>query len=171
MTKIIIFIFSLFHVSVLLAQTDSVKTPSDSSLNLYLEYREDAEETENVFLVVEQQPSPVGGMQAFYKFIMTNIVYPTEARRMNIAGRVYVQFVIDKKGNITDVAVIKGISTTSLSVTTCIEFFDYTKCQRAANMIHQEAARVIKISPPWIPGYQKGIPVKVRMVIPISFAL
>jgi protein TonB len=102
-----------------------------------------------IFIVVEQQAEFPGGFQAMGKFLAKNMKYPVQARRMEIEGSVYVSFVIDKDGNISDPQIIKGIS---------------TECDK-------EAIRVVKLMPPWKPGKQNGKPVKCRFVLPIKFKL
>ena len=106
----------------------------------------DADET---FMVVEEQPMPEDGMEAFYKYIAQNLKYPTEARQKGIEGKVFIQFVVDKDGSLTEVKAIKGIG---------------AGCD-------QEAVRVIEGAPAWNPGQQRGKVVKVRMVLPITFRL
>jgi periplasmic protein TonB len=107
------------------------------------------EDTDEIFLVVEQTAVPKGGMEGFYKFVNSRLRYPAQARRMNIEGRVFIEFVVDKDGTITDVKAIKGIG---------------AGCD-------EEAIRVVESSPPWLPGRQRGRPVKQRMVLPIIFKL
>ena len=107
------------------------------------------EETEEVFLIVEEPPAPVGGMEAFYNYVNENIQYPRQARTMRIEGRVFVQFVVDKDGSITNVEVLKGIG----------------------GGCDEEAVRVVKNAPKWHPGKQRGRPVRVKMVLPITFKL
>ncbi|MEP2024914.1 MAG: energy transducer TonB [Reichenbachiella sp.] len=107
------------------------------------------EKPEETFIFVESMPEPVGGMQAFYQHVAKQMKYPNQARKMGVEGRVYVQFVIDKSGNLTDVHAIKGIG----------------------GGCDEEAVRVIKNSPAWSPGKQRGRPVKVRMILPITFKL
>ena len=110
---------------------------------------EPEEQAEQIFTIVEDQPSPVGGMAAFYEYVSKNLHYPAQARRVDVEGKVYVQFVVDKDGSITDPKVLKGIG---------------SGCDK-------EAIRVLKNAPKWNPGKQRGRPVKVRMVIPIVFKL
>ncbi len=112
-------------------------------------FEPEEEEVEQVFTIVEDQPEFPGGLQAFYKFVGDNMKYPSQARRMGIEGRVYVQFVVDKDGNVTEVEAVKGIG---------------AGCD-------EEAARVLRGSPKFKPGKQRGRPVKVRMVLPIIFKL
>lgn len=107
------------------------------------------EEPDVIFDIVETQPEPLGGLTAFYQHVAKKMKYPNQARRMGVEGKVYVQFVIDKNGKLTDVHAIKGIG---------------AGCD-------EEAVRVIKNSPDWSPGKQRGRPVKVRMILPITFKL
>ncbi|MGF1637118.1 MAG: energy transducer TonB [Cyclobacteriaceae bacterium] len=108
-----------------------------------------AEVADEIFTIVEQQPSPVGGMQAFYKYVGENMEYPPRALRMGVQGRVFVQFVVERDGTLTDVQVVRGIG---------------AGCD-------EEAIRVVQNSPKWEPGKQRGRPVRVRMVLPILFKL
>lgn len=107
------------------------------------------EVAEEIFTIVEEQPHPEGGISAFYEYVRKNLNYPAQARRMGIEGKVYVQFVVDKDGKITDVAAIKGIG---------------AGCD-------EEAVNVVQNAPAWHPGKQRGRPVKVRMILPITFLL
>lgn len=66
-------------------------------------------EGEEIFMVVENKPEPIGGMEGFYKYIAQNMVYPKEARRVGIEGRVFLQFLIRKDGSLTDIKLLKGI--------------------------------------------------------------
>ncbi len=115
-----------------------------------LDTEEDEEEvSDEIFLIVEEQPKPIGGIKAFYDYINAKVRYPLSARRMGIQGRVFVQFVIEKDGSISQVEVIRGID---------------SSC-------NEEAIRVISGAPDWQPGKQRGKPVRVKMVIPITFKL
>jgi len=107
------------------------------------------EDNEQIFIIVEDKPEPIGGMAAFYKFVNDNIKYPRSAQTMNIEGRVFIQFVVGKKGEITDITVLRGIG---------------SGCD-------EEAVRVLENAPNWQPGKQRGRPVKVKMVLPIIFKL
>ena len=110
---------------------------------------EEEEEVEEIFTIVEQQADYPGGIAKFYKFVGKKMKYPSTARRMNVQGKVYVQFVVDTDGSITDVKAMKGIG---------------SGCD-------EEAVRVVKSSPKWNPGKQRGRAVKVRRIIPIVFKL
>lgn len=106
------------------------------------------EKVEKIFEVVEEQPTPEGGMEAFYNTVRKNLKYPAQASRMGVEGRVFVQFVVDENGNVSEVKAVKGIG----------------------HGADEEAVRVIKLTK-WTPGKQRGRPVKVRMVMPILFQL
>jgi protein TonB len=107
------------------------------------------EEADKIFLVVEQTAAPKGGMSAFYKYVAENIKYPAQARRMRIEGKVFVEFVVDRDGTLTQITVVKGIG---------------AGCD-------EEAVRIMQGAPPWEPGRQRGRPVRQRMVLPIYFKL
>ncbi|MEQ8364978.1 MAG: energy transducer TonB [Cyclobacteriaceae bacterium] len=107
------------------------------------------EEKPEIFDVVEESAKPIGGVNAFYSYISDKMKYPAQARRMGTEGRVFVQFVINVDGSLTDIKVIKGIG---------------AGCD-------EEAVRVLKAAPAWKPGKQRGVPVRQRMVIPITFKL
>lgn len=109
---------------------------------------EDVEE-DVIFTVVEQSAEFAGGIAALKKFLQDNMVYPGVARRRGVEGSVYVTFVIDKRGAISDIQVLKGIS---------------SECD-------EEAIRVVGIMPPWKPGKQSGHPVSSRFVLPLKFTL
>ena len=102
-----------------------------------------------IFVVVEQPAEPVGGMQALFAYIGQNIRYPKEARKKGITGKVYVSFVINQDGGISDVSVLKGIG----------------------HGCDEEVERLMKNAPPWRPGMQDGKPVRQRYVLPVSFNL
>ncbi|MEQ8928146.1 MAG: energy transducer TonB [Fulvivirga sp.] len=107
------------------------------------------EVADEVFTIVENQPTPIGGLAAFYAYINENIKYPAAARRMSIQGKVFVQFIVNKDGRLSDIKVIKGIG---------------SGCD-------EEAVRVLQNAEPWNPGKQRGVAVRVKMVIPIHFML
>jgi periplasmic protein TonB len=104
---------------------------------------------EKVYDHTEVAAQYAGGMAALMKFMSKSVKYPAIARRMGIEGTVYVGFVVGKSGEILDARVIKGID---------------ASCDN-------EALRVINLMKNWSPGMQGGVPVKVRMVLPITFRL
>ncbi|NBP69321.1 MAG: TonB family protein [Cytophagia bacterium] len=106
-------------------------------------------ENGEIFTVVEKTAQPVGGMPALYDLIGKNMQYPVEARRKNVEGKVFVQFIVNEDGSLSDFTVLKGIG---------------EGCD-------EEAIRVLKLSPNWTPGKQRGVAVKQRMVLPITFGI
>ena len=104
---------------------------------------------ETIFMVVEQQPQFPGGTEAMHKFLGDNIKYPEAARRAEVQGRVFLNFVVTKEGEIKDVTILKGIG------------FG----------IDEEALRVMSLMPRWTPGMQSGKPLHVRYNLPIAFEL
>jgi len=117
------------------------------------EYKPVVEEKEveevEIFTVVEESPGFPGGDEARIKFLQNNIKYPQMARESNIQGTVYVTFVVEKDGRVTDVRVLRGIG----------------------GGCDEEAIRVIKAMPKWNPGKQRGKPVRVQFNMPIKFSL
>jgi protein TonB len=102
-----------------------------------------------IFTVVEESPAYPGGDEARIRFLQENIQYPQMARESGIQGTVYVTFVVEKNGNVTDVRVLRGIG----------------------GGCDEEAIRVIKAMPKWNPGKQRGKPVRVQFNMPIKFTL
>ena len=98
---------------------------------------------------LETLPTFKGGIQAFGSFLSSNLRYPAEARDNNVQGRVFIQFVIEKDGSLTEAKVIRGVG---------------SGCD-------EEALRVINRSPKWNPGEQRGVPVRVSYTVPIFFQL
>jgi periplasmic protein TonB len=104
---------------------------------------------EQVFLAVEQNPEFPGGEAALMAYIQKNTKYPAIARENNIEGRVFVSFIVEKDGSISNVEVKRGIG----------------------GGCDEEAKRVIKSQPKWTPGKQNGRPVRVQYNVPVNFKL
>ena len=102
-----------------------------------------------VYDVVEQMPSFPGGMKAMMDYLARNIRYPANAKNDLIEGRVILQFIVDKKGNLSDVKVARSVEP----------------------YLDAEAVRVVKSMPRWNPGMQNGKAVKVRYTLPVTFRL
>lgn len=98
---------------------------------------------------LETMPTFKGGIQAFGKFLSQNLRYPPEARDNNIQGKVFLQFVIEKDGSLTEAKVIRSVG----------------------GGCDEEALRVINLSPKWSPGVQRGRAVRVSYTVPIFFQL
>jgi TonB family protein len=104
---------------------------------------------EQIFFMVEDMPEYPGGELALRKFISENINYPEIAREKGVEGRVYVSFVVDKKGNVANVAIARGVNPA----------------------LDKEALRVVNSLPAWKSGKQRGEAVNVGYTVPIHFAL
>jgi TonB family protein len=102
-----------------------------------------------IFTAVEQEPTPVGGMGAFYNYLATSIHYPEDAKKKNIQGKVFLSFVVEKDGSFSNIHVLRGVS----------------------DDIDAEAVRVFSNAPKWNPGMQNGKPVRVQYNVPLSFSL
>jgi len=107
------------------------------------------EKEEAPLLVVEQNPEFQGGYEAMLKFLHDKMQYPTLAQESGIQGTVFVQFVVSKTGKISNVKILRGIG----------------------GGCDEEAVRVVKEMPNWIPGRQNGQPVPVMFQIPVKFQL
>jgi protein TonB len=94
-------------------------------------------------------PEFEGGMKAWARYIQRNLRYPQQAQEEGLQGKVFISFVIEKDGSISNVTVLRGV----------------------AGSLDQEAARVIQKSPKWKPGMQNNQSVRVRFNMPISFSL
>lgn len=101
------------------------------------------------FIFVEQDPQFPGGNEALRQFLNENVMYPRIAREVGIEGTVIVEFVVERDGSITNIRVERG----------------------KAQSLDQEAVRVIKAMPKWIPGKQGGKGVRVKLKMPIKFQL
>ncbi len=103
----------------------------------------------DIFVIVESLPEFEGGLEALNAYVIGELKYPSQARKMGIEGRVDVQFIVEKDGSLSNVKSVKGIG---------------AGCDA-------EAVRVIQNAPPFKPGTQQGKPVRVRMEVPILFQL
>ena|SRR4030042_3736578 len=111
---------------------------------------EEEEQEEVAFIIVEDMPKFQGGDQnTFRAWIQTNLKYPEIAAENGISGRVFVNFVVNKNGEVVDAKVVRGVDPS----------------------LDQEALRVVRSSPKWEPGKQRGKPVKVQFTFPIVFVL
>ncbi|MCL2042144.1 MAG: energy transducer TonB [Bacteroidales bacterium] len=104
---------------------------------------------EEIFMIVEQVPEYPGGDEARLNFLRNNIKYPQMAREAGIQGTVYVGFVVEKDGSVTQVKVMRGIG----------------------GGCDEEAVRVTKMMPKWKAGKQRGKEVRVSYNMPVKFTL
>jgi protein TonB len=110
----------------------------------------DAKQDANgVYQTAEVMPSYPGGNDALMKYLSTNLKYPENAKSSKIQGKVFVSFVVNSDGKVSNVKVLRGIS----------------------GGCDEEAVRVVQAMPNWIPGKQKGNNVPVQFNLPIQFKL
>ena len=111
---------------------------------------EDVVVEDEIFVIVEENPQfPDGGTAGLLQYLGKNIKYPTIPQENGTQGRVTVQFVVNKDGSIVDVKVIRGVDP----------------------YLDKEAVRVISTMPKWIPGKQRGVPVRCKFTVPVTFKL
>ena len=106
-------------------------------------------EEDPVFEVVENMPEFAGGMGGLMQYLSKNIKYPVEAQKAGIQGRVIMQVIIDKNGNVTNPKVTQPVDP----------------------LLDTEAIRVTASMPKWKPGTQRGMPVNVKYTFPIAFTV
>lgn len=104
---------------------------------------------EEVFVVVEEMPEFPGGVIALRQYLATAVKYPVIAQENGIQGKVYVNFVVNKDGSVSNAKISRGVDPS----------------------LDAEALRVVSTLPKWRPGKQRGAPVRVSYTVPISFKL
>ncbi|QNR84544.1 energy transducer TonB [Pedobacter riviphilus] len=101
------------------------------------------------FVSVEKQPAFPGGISKFYDYLAKEMKYPDAAKKNKTQGKIFASFIVEKDGTLTDVQVIRGLTTET----------------------DAEALRVLRKSPKWQPAQQKGIPVRVKYNIAVNFTM
>ena len=102
-----------------------------------------------IFTIVEEMPEFPGGMQKLADYLAKNIKYPQMARESGIQGRVFVNFVVEPDGHVSNVNVMRSLG----------------------GGCDEEAMRVVKAMPKWKPGKQRGKAVRVSYILPVNFKL
>ncbi|WP_338769148.1 energy transducer TonB [Bernardetia sp. ABR2-2B] len=148
-------IYSSFVLVILFISTGFVfSTPRIGNYNESFQIEnnlilQDTSKKRHEVTLLDVPPEFKGGMSKFYEYVSDSLVYPESARKKGIEGSVSLEFIVDKKGNITNVEVVKSLN---------------KECD-------EEAVRVLQQSPQWKAGYHNGRIVKVRMTLPIIFKL
>ncbi|SHK20570.1 TonB family C-terminal domain-containing protein [Reichenbachiella agariperforans] len=104
-------------------------------------------DTTEIYDIVDVKPLPMDGMRGFYRYLGVNMRYPEDAIKRRIEGRVFVQFIVNRDGSLSDVRAIKGIG----------------------GSCDQEAVRIVKNAQTWYPAINKGELARTRMILPIEF--
>ena len=137
MKKIVLSLVMLLAVAALSAQNTDSKNNVKESVD------------EPTFIAVEQMPEFPGGQEGLVNYLVENLNYPEKAKAEKITGKVYVSFVVEKDGSISNVKVLRDIG---------------YGCG-------EEAVRVVKAMPRWKPGMQRGKNVRVQYTLPLNFQL
>ena len=107
-------------------------------------------DSSEIFTIAEQMPEYPGGMQKMVSFLSENVSYPRNMKENDIGGRVYLKFIIDTSGSISGINIVKSSGFSE---------FD------------EEAIRVVKKMPKWVPGQQNGKKVNAYFNLPINYML
>ena len=147
----ILFILLVFTTNAQLSQLNGIfnKVAIDASEGTSNPTSGGSDTANVVYEVVEIQPSPPGGMAGWNKYLMENLRYPTNAQRKGIEGTVIVAFVVNTDGTTTDIEILRSVG----------------------GGCDEEVIRIVKGSPKWTPGVQRGTPVRTRMRLPLRFML
>jgi TonB family protein len=141
-----------FVVAVFAIQSCDFQQQTAESLEQEIILKEESvPEDDPVFTVVEVDPEFKGGVNELMKYLQNNLRYPATARQEGIQGTVFISFVVEKDGSISNAKILRGIT--------------------GGAMLDAEALRVVNSMPEWKPGYQRGQEVRVQYNLPIRFVL
>lgn len=129
-------------------KNDTLDTKKLSDSHSKLKTEPEVDDTSS-YTIIEEQPSFPGGKEALLKFLGENIKYPPVAKQAGIYGAVYVSFLVEKDGLISNVKVTRGIG----------------------GGCNEEALRVVNMMPKWTPGKKRGKPIRCQIQIPLVFFL
>ena len=107
------------------------------------------EDRPGVYMIVEQMPEFPGGDKSLFQFIADNTKYPADAKEKGIKGRVFVNFIVEPDGSVSDIRVLRGIG----------------------GGCDEEAVRIVESMPKFKPGMQNGEAVRVSYTVPVFFRL
>jgi protein TonB len=127
----------------------STEVTQDTKIDIPVIEPEEGPSEPEIFTIVEEMPTFPGGDQALLEYMAKNTKYPPLARENGLQGIVVVTFVVDEKGKINNVQVLRGIG----------------------GGCDEEAIRVVQSMPAWKPGKQRGMPVRVQYNLPFRFTL
>ena len=146
---LLLVVFIVAGIAVNAQQTPPQKPKDPDSETMINGLASTSSDTSKIFTAVEHEPSFPGGMGKFFQYIAKNLKYPDQTFKDGFVGKVFVSFVVEKDGSLTNSVILKGVSPD----------------------IDAEALRVVNNSPKWKPGIQNGRPVRVQYSIPLSFKL
>lgn len=112
-------------------------------------FEEETRDEGEIFMIVEEMPEFPGGTEALQRYLAQSVRFPVIAQENGIQGRVYIQFVINQNGEVTNATILRGVDPS----------------------LDREALRVVEAMPKWKPGKQRNRPVRVSYTVPINFVL
>ena len=127
---------------------DSLEEDGEVTEGFVVPWRDESDEPE-VYMIVDEMPEFPGGDKELYQFIADNVKYPAEAKEKGIRGIVYVNFIVEPDGSVSDIKVLRGIG----------------------GGCDEEAVRVVESMPKFKPGIQNGEAVRVSYTVPVIFRL
>ena len=130
-------------------EIDDFEANQDDIIQI-VQMEEEEEEENYVFMLVEDMPVFQGGdINTFRNYIQGTLKYPRIAEENSISGTVHVTFVVNKKGELDEITILRGVDPS----------------------LDNEVIRALKAAPKWVPGKQRDKPVLVRMSMPVKFTL
>jgi protein TonB len=132
----------LFFLGVVGLMLSSFSIPNESEIQ--------KPKSDKPYMIVGQMPRFPGGKAAMQRYISEHMSYPFEALKHNVQGKVSVEFVVDKEGNLTEIK---------------------TMGKKLGYGLEEQAIKIFQGMPKWVPGRQDGIAVPVYMMIPILFTI
>jgi protein TonB len=154
MKRILITIMLMAAFLVVKAQQPPPKNPKDPDSDVLINMPPGANaqtslDTGKVYTSVEQEPSFPGGPKRWSEYIKANLKYPEVAKANDVQGRVFVTFVVERDGSVTNPKILRGIG----------------------NGCDEEVVRLLKNCPKWNPGMQNGKALRVQYIVPVEFKL
>lgn len=145
-TAALLMIFAFDKDDTLIQEKKAVNKPVKEAVS---NPQKSTQTNEQVFVIVDQMPVFPGREEALRKFIANEVKYPDDAKKAGIQGKVFVNFIVNKEGNVINPKIVRSVSPS----------------------IDKEALRVVSLLPIWTPGQQKGKNVAVSYTVPIQFKL
>lgn len=167
-------LIGFWHIKRLLNRAEALPTNLDCR-KYPPQYVAVKDSSDPVYTVVEENPQFANGQDSMFRFLARNIQYPAEARQLQIQGTVYIGFIVEKDGSITNIKVKRNVPETTINKVKILNVdgaMTGTKdVKRQDHSCAKEAVRVISMMPKWKPGKSKGVPVRVAYTLPIKFKL
>jgi len=151
-TKWLILSIAIFAIILIpsLCNAQQKGNASDPNQSHKIDSKNETNGDSQVYAYVDEKPEPEGGMTALYKFLADKIIYPKKAKDKGVQGIVYVSFIVEKDGKLSDVKIMRDMGGFGLG---------------------EEAVRVIKLMPPWKPAKINGKAVRATYNVPVKFVL